>query len=159
MLERHVNQHFKCTNNKIDEGIKGKLIKRKGKKLRLRKQPFTARKFDYFDQATMMELQTQLFFSTQNSQHDFIDYSRRAIKFKASVIARRFLEDTETQEVLMRWFPPDILEDEWIKYDKKLNFHVIERVIPVMSMNSENRDLITKLFGNIFPPSVRRSRK
>jgi len=44
-----------------------------------------ARKFDYFDQATMMELQTQLFFSTQNSQHDFIDYSRRAIKFKASV--------------------------------------------------------------------------
>jgi len=43
MLERHVNQHFKCTNNKIDDGIKGKLIKRKGKKLRLRKQPFTGK--------------------------------------------------------------------------------------------------------------------
>jgi len=51
------------------------------------------------------------------------------------------------------------LEDEWIKCDKKLNFHVIERVIPVMSMNSENRDLISKLFGNIFPPSIHRSRK
>lgn len=33
----------------------------------------------------MMELQTQLFLSTQNSQQDFIDYSRRAIKFQPSV--------------------------------------------------------------------------
>lgn len=40
MLERHVNQHFKSTN-KEDEGTNGKLIRRKGKKLRLRKQPFT----------------------------------------------------------------------------------------------------------------------
>lgn len=41
MLERHVNQHFKSTSNKDDEGINGKLIRRKGKKLRLRRQPFT----------------------------------------------------------------------------------------------------------------------
>jgi len=40
MLERHVNQHFKSTNNKIDNG---KLIRKKGKKLRLRKQPFTGK--------------------------------------------------------------------------------------------------------------------
>lgn len=41
MLERHVNQHFKSTGNKEDEGTNGKLIRRKGKKLRLRRQPFT----------------------------------------------------------------------------------------------------------------------
>lgn len=44
-----------------------------------------ARKFDYFDQATMMELQAQLFLSSINSQHDFIDYSRRAIRFRPNV--------------------------------------------------------------------------
>lgn len=33
----------------------------------------------------MMELQTQLFLSTQNSQHDFIDFGRRAIKFQPNV--------------------------------------------------------------------------
>ncbi|XP_060856322.1 uncharacterized protein LOC132934063 isoform X1 [Metopolophium dirhodum] len=159
MLERHVNQHFKSSSNREDEGLNGKLIRRKGKKLRLRRQPFTARKFDYFDQATMMELQNQLFLSTQNSQQDFIDYSRRAIKFQPNVIARRILEGSKTQEVLMRWFPPNILEDEWITCDKKTNFNVIERVVPIMSMSTENRDSITKLFGNIFPPSSRRSRK
>lgn len=47
MLERHVNQHFKSTNNKEDDGINGKLIRRKGKKLRLRRQPFTG-KFHLF---------------------------------------------------------------------------------------------------------------
>lgn len=41
MLERHVNQHFKSSNSKEDDGANGKLIRRKGKKLRLRKQPFT----------------------------------------------------------------------------------------------------------------------
>lgn len=46
MLERHVNQHFKLTTNKEDDGMNGKLIRRKGKKLRLRRQPFTG-KFCY----------------------------------------------------------------------------------------------------------------
>lgn len=41
MLQRHVNQHFKSTNNKDYDGLNGKLIRRKGKKLRLRRQPFT----------------------------------------------------------------------------------------------------------------------
>lgn len=43
MLERHVNQHFKSSNNREDEGVNGKLIRRKGKKLRLRRQPFTGK--------------------------------------------------------------------------------------------------------------------
>jgi len=43
MLERHVNQHFKSSGNKDDEGLNGKLIRRKGKKLRLRRQPFTGK--------------------------------------------------------------------------------------------------------------------
>jgi len=43
MLERHVNQHFKSSNNREDEGMNGKLIRRKGKKLRLRRQPFTGK--------------------------------------------------------------------------------------------------------------------
>lgn len=43
MLERHVNQHFKSSNNKEEEGLNGKLIRRKGKKLRLRRQPFTGK--------------------------------------------------------------------------------------------------------------------
>ncbi|XP_050438277.1 uncharacterized protein LOC126844265 isoform X2 [Adelges cooleyi] len=160
MLERHVNQHFKVSNNKEDEGISGsKLIRRKGKKLRLRRQPFSARKFDYFDQATMMELQTQLFLSTQNSQHDFIDYSRRAIKFRPNVIARRLLDGSKNFEVMVRWFPPELLDDEWITCDKNTNFEIIERVVPIMSMSTEDRDKITKLFGNIFPPAIRRSRK
>lgn len=46
---------------------------------------FLARKFDYFDESTMMGLQTQLFLSTQNSQHSFIDYSRKSIKFQPNV--------------------------------------------------------------------------
>lgn len=33
----------------------------------------------------MIKLQTQLFLSTQNSQQDFIDYSRRSIKFQPKV--------------------------------------------------------------------------
>jgi hypothetical protein len=36
---------------------------------------------------------------------------------------------------------------------------MIERVVPIMSMTTENRDSIIKLFGNIFPPSTRRKRK
>lgn len=46
---------------------------------------FSARKIDYFDEATMMDLQKQLFLSTKHSQQDFIDYSRRAIKFRPHV--------------------------------------------------------------------------
>ncbi|VVC28834.1 Zinc finger C2H2-type [Cinara cedri] len=155
MLERHVNHHFKSR----EDDINGKFIRRKGKKLRLRKQPFTARKFDYFDQATMLELQTQLFLCTQNSQQDFIDFSRRTIKFQPNIIAKRVLNENNKLEVLMRWFPPNILEDEWISYDNKTNFNVMERVVPIMSLSTENRDSITKLFGNIFPPTSRRSRK
>lgn len=48
MLERHVNQHFKPTSNKEDEGMSGKLIRRKGKKLRLRRQPFTGKYRHYY---------------------------------------------------------------------------------------------------------------
>lgn len=39
MLERHVNHHFKSR----EEDINGKFIRRKGKKLRLRRQPFTGK--------------------------------------------------------------------------------------------------------------------
>lgn len=56
MLERHVNQHFKASSNKEDEGgINGKLIRRKGKKLRLRRQPFTG-KFNLIFKVTNLNL-------------------------------------------------------------------------------------------------------
>ncbi|XP_050528682.1 uncharacterized protein LOC126898551 [Daktulosphaira vitifoliae] len=158
MLERHVNQHFKVSN-KEEEGNNGKLIRRKGKKLRLRRQPFSARKFDYFDQATMMELQAQLFLSSVNSQHDFIDYSRRAIRFRPNVVAQRILEGSKDSEVLVRWFPPELLDDEWITCDKSTNFNINERVVPIMSLSIESRNTLVKLFGNIFPPVSRRPRK
>lgn len=44
MLERHVNRHFKSSNNnKEDDNLIGKLVTRKGKKIRFRKQPFTGK--------------------------------------------------------------------------------------------------------------------
>lgn len=51
------------------------------------------------------------------------------------------------------------LEDEWVTCDSKTNFNMNERMVPIMSMSTENRNLFAKLFGHIFPPSTRRSRK
>lgn len=36
---------------------------------------------------------------------------------------------------------------------------MLERVIPIMKIDSDKRDSITQLFGNIFPPSFHQSRK
>jgi len=82
MLERHVNQHFNQSESSNSSGSSSKrnlestpskLFRRNGKKLRYRRQPFSARMFDYMDTGIMEGVQHSLLAVTRKQTLGQVD--------------------------------------------------------------------------------------
>ncbi|KAK3912336.1 Zinc finger protein jing-like protein [Frankliniella fusca] len=120
MLERHVNSHFKQSETLANNGSAprrsldtppNKLFKRCGKKLRYRRQPWSARQFDYFDAGIMESLQYQLVVQAEQMTQDRMPGSN--ITLYSKIIAQRVQADGNLS-VLLRWFPRNFVNDEWV---------------------------------------------
>ncbi|XP_046673173.1 uncharacterized protein LOC124362581 isoform X2 [Homalodisca vitripennis] len=123
MLERHVNQHFNQTENSSSSGASSKrnlestpnkLFRRNGKKLRYRRQPFSARMFDYIDTGIMEGVQHSLLTVAKRQALGQLDScSSKSLTLHSKIIGRRIAEDGTTN-VLLRWFPLNVMNDEWV---------------------------------------------
>lgn len=120
MLERHVNWHFRQSESPANNGSAprrsldtppNKLFKRCGKKLRYRRQPWSARQFDFFDAGIMECLQYRLVVQAETMQLDRLPGNN--VTLHSKVIAQRVQPDG-TQSLLLRWFPTNLVEDEWV---------------------------------------------
>ncbi|XP_077269791.1 AE binding protein 2 jing [Temnothorax americanus] len=118
-LERHVNGHFNQSETSSSNGRRscengGKLVRRNGKKLRYRRQPWSARLFDYFDSGIMEGLQHRLLeLATSRTQGRLAETPGNSMVLTSQVLARRVELDGKTK-VLLRWYPQDIEPDEWV---------------------------------------------
>ncbi|KOC66847.1 Zinc finger protein jing like protein [Habropoda laboriosa] len=118
-LERHVNGHFnqpETSNNNARRSCEsgGKLVRRNGKRLRYRRQPWSARLFDYFDSGVMEGLQHRLLqLAKSRTQGRLAETPGNSMALTSQVLARRVELDGKTK-VLLRWHPPDIEPDEWV---------------------------------------------
>ncbi|KAF2879756.1 hypothetical protein ILUMI_26413 [Ignelater luminosus] len=120
-LERHVNGHFNTDGSqngsakKSVESSSVKLFKRNGKRIRFRRQPWSARMFDFFDNGIMEGLQYQLLSMTEartSGQRDAVPGD--TVLLHSQLLASR-VESDGKKKVLLRWHPPDILPDEWVQ--------------------------------------------
>lgn len=120
ILERHVNSHFQADVKKaLDSSIAHKLFRRNGKKLRYRRQPWSARMFDFFDPGIMECLEHRLVKLTKTrTGGDIADTPGKSLALTSQVVARRMADNGKPQ-FLLRWYPLDIVEDEWV-YEKEI---------------------------------------
>ncbi|KZC11733.1 Zinc finger protein jing like protein [Dufourea novaeangliae] len=118
-LERHVNGHFnqpETSNNNARRSCEsgGKLVRRNGKRLRYRRQPWSARLFDYIDSGVMEGLQHRLLeLAKSRTQGRLAETPGNSMALTSQVLARRVELDGRTK-VLLRWYPADIEPDEWV---------------------------------------------
>ena len=111
-LQKHVNIHLSSSekegqpnsNRKSTEGGSGcKYLKRNGKKLRYRRQTWSARIFDFFDSGIMEGLQHRLVASAQIAADEMLllrgrELARRTVKKTSEVLT----------EVYVEWTPADM---------------------------------------------------
>ncbi|EFN85879.1 Zinc finger protein jing-like protein [Harpegnathos saltator] len=118
-LERHVNGHFNQPETNSNNGRRscengGKLVRRNGKKLRYRRQPWSARVFDYFDSGVMERLQHRLLeLETSRTQGRLAETPGNSMALTSQILMRRVEMDGKTK-VLLRWYPQNIVPDEWV---------------------------------------------
>ncbi|XP_075212413.1 uncharacterized protein LOC142319252 [Lycorma delicatula] len=162
MLERHVNSHFNQSDTNGSGGsgprksldpLPNKLFRRNGKKLRYRRQPFSARMFDFFDTGIMERLQHNLIKMTERQTTGDVDHAgSNTVTVHSKVLGRRIEPDGKTK-VLLRWFPSNILSDEWVS-DKDVQ--TVKRIsIPSLSSSINSDDAVSTLSA-ILPQSLHR---
>uniref|UniRef100_A0A0K8SG77 C2H2-type domain-containing protein n=5 Tax=Lygus hesperus TaxID=30085 RepID=A0A0K8SG77_LYGHE len=142
LLTRHVNGHFVDKDIKKDSKtgceVNSKLIRRNGKKLRYRREPFSARTQDYIDSGMMEGIQYNLIKVTEKRTLGLFDQvSPDSLVLRSEIIAKR-TDPKGISEVLVRWFPKNILEDEWMDPTK------VERTRPVKitTLTPESKDCL-----------------
>ncbi|KAH8308801.1 hypothetical protein KR059_001887 [Drosophila kikkawai] len=113
-LQKHVNNHFNATDNAKESTSKRtsdppvpKQLRKNGKKLRYRRQPFSARMFDFFDTGIMEGLQHRL------RQISTLTNGAQAIEFQGQCLMRR-RNSQGAHECFVRWSPREIISDEWL---------------------------------------------
>ncbi|XP_053599753.1 zinc finger protein jing homolog isoform X2 [Plodia interpunctella] len=123
LLERHVNNHFNEVSPSAGSKSKSsdsanKLIRRNGKKLRYRRQPWSARMFDFFDAGTMEGLAWRLSLSSRWRLAARCPLrearGRHALTLVAVLRAARYNAAERRREALVAYFPPHVIEDEWV---------------------------------------------
>ncbi|XP_037968046.2 zinc finger protein jing [Plutella xylostella] len=123
LLERHVNHHFNeqapgSNTSKKSADSAPKLFRRNGKKLRYRRQPWSARMFDFFDAGTMEGLAWRLGRITRwrlgGSCPLREPQGAHTLTLHAVLTATRYNAVEERREALVSYYPPHILEDEWV---------------------------------------------
>ncbi|XP_045492776.1 myb-like protein U isoform X1 [Colias croceus] len=122
LLERHVNNHFNESSQSSGTGRKSsdsssKLIRRNGKKLRYRRQPWSARMFDFFDSGMMEGLAWRLSRCTRWRLGGACPLreppGRHTLTLHAALTATRAAPGGR-REALMTYYPPNVIEDEWV---------------------------------------------
>ncbi|KAJ2950834.1 hypothetical protein O0L34_g9107 [Tuta absoluta] len=124
LLERHVNNHFtesSPSNNgskRTSEGGSVKLLRRNGKKLRYRRQPWSARMFDFFDPGMMEGLAYRLARCTRwrlgGSCPLREPAGKHTITLHAALTATRYNAQESRREALLTYYPPHVIADEWV---------------------------------------------
>ncbi|XP_017769665.1 PREDICTED: uncharacterized protein LOC108557589 isoform X2 [Nicrophorus vespilloides] len=119
-LERHVNGHFNTDSSQNGSTKKSvenscvKLFRRNGKKIRFRRQPWSARMFDFMDSGIMEGLQYKLLSMTEKrTMGQFSSVDGESITLQSQILARRVEEDG-ISKMLLRWHPTDVVDDEWV---------------------------------------------
>ncbi|KAG5313500.1 JING protein, partial [Acromyrmex insinuator] len=159
-LERHVNGHFNQPETSNTNGRRscengGKLVRRNGKKLRYRRQPWSARLFDYFDSGVMEGLQHRLLeLATSRTQGRLAETPGNSMALTSQVLARRVEMDGKTK-VLLRWYPQDIEPDEWVlESEVQSTKHVGIRKAAASNPEQVSLALYPAISGRT-PPTVR----
>ncbi|XP_023939318.2 zinc finger protein jing homolog isoform X2 [Bicyclus anynana] len=123
LLERHVNNHFNESSPNAGNGKKAadsssKLIRRNGKKLRYRRQPWSARMFDFFDTGMMEGLAWRLSRCTRWRLGGGCPLreppGRHTLTLHAAVAASRYNAADARRETLLTYYPPHVIDDEWV---------------------------------------------
>ncbi|XP_046394342.1 zinc finger protein AEBP2 isoform X2 [Ischnura elegans] len=170
MLERHVNGHFNAANGSQgsctggiggSSGVKRSLdstpnrpFRRNGKKIRYRRRPWSARMFDYFDAGVMEELQHRLVAVTEKELTGQVTPRGDEVLLTSKVLARR-TELDGTTKVLLRWYPADILPDEWVSEGEVSS----QRTFPIRTLPpSAHCSLRAALFGSTAPKHRRKTK-
>ncbi|CAG9826020.1 unnamed protein product [Diabrotica balteata] len=159
-LERHVNSHFNSDgspNNNLKKSPENncKLFKRNGKRIRFRRQPWSARMFDFIDAGVMEGLQFKLLLLTQKRTLGKINEPGNSVHLQSEILARR-VETDGCVKFLLRWHPTDIIADEWVSEKEYKPTRVVS--IPHLQPSSKTA-LSPSLFSNEVQPRQKRSRK
>lgn len=121
MLERHVNNHFSDSPNAAGNSQAGgarkssdgaqmgarKVLKRAGVKLKIRKLPFSARIFDFFDAGLMAGLRHTVTFVEQTGRQLGLTGGDRIV-LTSRVVGRRIRAGDGRVEVRLKWLPEDM---------------------------------------------------
>ncbi|XP_018329872.2 uncharacterized protein LOC108740161, partial [Agrilus planipennis] len=156
-LERHVNNHFNSdgsqngTAKKSVENGSAKLFKRNGKKIRFRRQPWSARMFDFFDSGIMEGLQDRLLRMTEKRTMGQIEgVSGDVMMLRGQVLATRVQKNGQKQ-LLVKWHPADITPDEWVNE----NEYSSSKTVSIRSLEPSSVDNLKPILF----PSLRNSQQ
>ncbi|XP_014470150.1 PREDICTED: uncharacterized protein LOC106742067 [Dinoponera quadriceps] len=159
-LERHVNGHFNQPETNSNNGRRscengGKLVRRNGKKLRYRRQPWSARVFDYFDSGVMERLQHRLLaLESSRTLGGLADTPANSMALTSQILMRRVEMDGKTK-VLLRWFPQNIVPDEWVlESEVQSTKHVGIRKVAASNPEEVGLALYPAISGHA-PPTTR----
>ncbi|KAJ8922581.1 hypothetical protein NQ315_007611 [Exocentrus adspersus] len=149
MLERHVNGHFNSDGSpngsakKSTENGPSKLFKRNGKRIRFRRQPWSARMFDFIDSGIMEGLQHNLLLVTQKRTLGKISDVGDTLHLQSQILAKR-VETDGSVKFLLRWHPSDVIPDEWV-HEKE---YQPTKVVSIPSLQASAK---TALKPSLFP--------
>ncbi|KFB53831.1 hypothetical protein ZHAS_00022356 [Anopheles sinensis] len=155
-LLKHVNSHFANADNassskRSSDPPVPKVLRKTGKKLRYRRQPWSARRFDFFDAGVMEGLQHRLLrIGTVASGPG------GAIVFRGKLGARRQTAGSSEPEILVRWWPTDILPDEWIPESTINASRKVEKQVSIRQLTMAQRNDLADFFreDRLNPKSV-----
>ncbi|KAI4502833.1 hypothetical protein M0802_001877 [Mischocyttarus mexicanus] len=131
------------------------LHRRNGKRLRYRRQPWSARLFDYFDSGVMEGLQHRLLeLAKSRTQGRLAETPGDSMALTSQVLARRVEMDGKVK-VLLRWYPQDIEPDEWVlESEVQSTKHVGIRKIAGENPDEVSLALYPAMHGGV-PPMTR----
>ncbi|XP_066257273.1 uncharacterized protein jing isoform X2 [Euwallacea similis] len=144
MLERHVNNHFNSDGTQNTNAKKSvengpvKLFKRNGRVIRFRRQPWSARMFDFIDSGIMEGLQHRLLCMTQARTLGQDGVAGDVVNLQGHILARR-TDSKGRKEVLVRWHPADVVPDEWIAEKE----YKPTKGLPIPSLSVKSREALT----------------
>ncbi|XP_062558397.1 zinc finger protein jing homolog isoform X2 [Armigeres subalbatus] len=132
-LEKHVNHHFNNTDNasggkRSSDPPLPKVLRKTGKKLRYRRQPWSARRFDFFDIGVMEGLQHRLIMAGSVASA-----RRGTVAFRGQAAGRRVTG--AGAEVFIKWYPREIISDDWIPESEA----TLTKEISIYELNPDQR--------------------
>ncbi|EDW33268.1 GL20348 [Drosophila persimilis] len=148
-LQKHVNNHFNATDNVKESASKRtsdppvpKQLRKNGKKLRYRRQPFSARMFDFFDTGIMEGLQHRL------RQISTLTNGSQAITFQGQCLMRR-RNSQGGHDCFVRWSPREIISDEWLpECPNRTRCHT--KVVQIKHMRPAEKTRVDSLLSTAF---------